>query len=83
MVLESRHIDYLLLVRDGKVQIKRPTFKKDLKFMCSDPEPLNQTVAIQMHILGATRIVWSRGHQIVQLTLRGEHILIEEDEAWG
>jgi hypothetical protein len=83
MVLDDRHILFLRHVFREVIRLKKGTFLGARKYVSTDKTPVDQTVAAQMHILGATRLV-SRGSKVVVvLTNKGQEILLEEDEAWG
>ena len=84
MILDDRHIEYLALVKLGKVRLRSGKFLKARKYeLTGVGGPVDQTVATQMHVLGATRIISEGGKLWLALTRRGEAILAEEDEAWG
>lgn len=85
MVLDDRHISFLTQVSYGMIRLKRGKLIFASKYVCTDKsEPVvDQTVAAQMHVLGATRIV-NRGNKLfAELTERGLSILNEENEAWA
>lgn len=87
MVLEDRHIDYLKLVDRRLIKLWQNPTRSVLKYVNSSwtngPVDVDQTVAAQMHALGATHIVYSTGIQYVALTKRGEDILNDEAESWA
>jgi hypothetical protein len=84
MILDDRHIEYLVLVKSGQVRLRSGNFLKPRKYELSGVSgPVDQTVATQMHVLGATRVISKGNKLLIVLTARGENILAEEDESWG
>lgn len=77
MVLDDRHINYLIEVDRGKVtyNVISQKFKRE--------QDSDQTIPIQMLRLGMVRLVAERGRIVPKLTSRGENTLLEEYEAWA
>lgn len=84
MILDDRHINYLKLVKEGRVALWWAPGKKVSRYVTrmQDTEEIDQQVAAQMKALGMTHVVANKSFMNIALTERGENTLIEEDETW-
>lgn len=88
MVLEDRHIAYLKQVEDNRVKLwwnPSRTLSRYVDSVWGDTaQIIDQTVAAQMHALGATHVISGGGQrtQLIELTERGKKILLDEAMAW-
>lgn len=87
MVLDDNHIGYLRLVASGVIRIWWNPTKTISRYVNKEwfggSREINQTVAAQMKALGMTHVVVKHGFCEVELTTKGEGVLLEEDEAWA
>lgn len=89
MVLEDKHIHYLKQVEENRVKLWWNPTKTLSRYVDSvwgdDAQIIDQTVAAQMHTLGATHVAAGGGMrtQPIELTDRGRKILLDEAEAWA
>lgn len=87
MVLDDRHIKYLLLVKRGEVLLVYTADKSSSTYRsngwANGRQGVDQSVAINVELMGLTHIIVKDGKTYVDLTPRGHSVLEDENEAWG